>query len=74
MAPPSRARAVVKFAYQLGSTRLRGRTGPIVYLGLTLSGLRLARLLVARRSQRVLITDLQPGDGIAIRALRPGDN
>lgn len=73
MAEPSRAGAVVRFAFKLGSTRLRGRAGPLVYLGLTLSGLRLIRLLVGRRSERVLITRLEPGEGISIRALRPGD-
>ena len=68
MPEQSRSAAVVKFAFKVGSTRLRGRGGPLVYLGLTLSGLRLARLLVGRRSERILIADLQPGEGLAIRA------
>jgi hypothetical protein len=45
----------------------------LLYVSLSMTALRLVRRVLGRRAERLLVTELQPGEGLAIRALRPGE-
>jgi hypothetical protein len=69
----SRVSTAVKFAAVIGGRRLRRRSGPLLYVSLTMTAFRLVRRVLGRRAETLLVTELQPGEGLAIRALRPGE-
>jgi hypothetical protein len=69
----SRVGAVAKLAAQVGGRRLRRRSGPLLYVSLTMTAFRLVRRVLGKRAETLLVTELQPGEGLAIRALRPGE-
>ena len=69
----SRVGAAAKFAATVGGRRLRARSGPLLYLSLTMTFVRLARRFAGRRSESLLLTELKPGEGLSIRALRRGE-
>ncbi len=69
----SRIGTAAKFGATLGGRRLRARSGPVLYFSLAMTGIRLFRRVAGRRSETLLITDLKPGEGLSIRALRRGE-
>ena len=69
----SRVGTAAKFAASVGGRRLRARSGPVLYFSLAMTGVRLARRFAGRRSQTLLLTELRPGEGLSIRALRSGE-
>ena len=69
----SRVGTAAKFAATVTGRRLRARSGPVLYLSLAMTGVRLMRRFAGRKSASLLITQLQPGEGLSIRALRRGE-
>lgn len=69
----SRVATAAKFAATVGGQRLRARSGPVLYLSLAMTGVRLMRRFAGRRSESLLLTELKPGEGLSIRALRRGE-
>jgi hypothetical protein len=69
----SRVGTAAKFAATVGGRRLRARSGPVLYLSLAMTGIRLVRRFAGRRSESLLLTELKPGEGLSIRALRRGE-
>ena len=69
----SRVGSVAKFAATVGGRRLRARSSPLLYFSLTMTGIRFVRRFIGRRSETLLLTDLKPGEGLSIRALRRGE-
>lgn len=69
----SRVGTAARFAASITGRRLRARSGPVLYLSLAMTGVRLFRRFAGRRSESLLITELRPGEGLSIRALRRGE-
>jgi len=69
----SRVGSAAKFAATVTGRRLRARSGPLLYLSLAMTGVRLVRRFAGRRSESLLVTELLPGEGLSIRALRRGE-
>lgn len=69
----SRVATIAKVGATVTGRRLRARSGPVLYLSLAMTGVRLLRRFAGRRSESLLITELRPGEGISIRALRRGE-
>ncbi len=64
---------MAKFAATVGGRRLRARSSPVLYLSLAMTGIRLVRRFAGSRSESLLLTELKPGEGLSIRALRRGE-
>jgi hypothetical protein len=69
----SRVGTTAKFAAIITARRLRARSGPVLYFSLAMTGVRVMRRFSGRRSKPLLVTELQPGEGLSIRALRRGE-
>lgn len=69
----SRVGSATRLAATVGARHLRRRSGPLLYLSIAMTSVRIVRRFVGRTSERLLLTDIDPGEGLSIRVLRRGE-